>query len=262
MFRFLEHNDCVELAAYKGCDIEKMIIPAEYNGKPVTRVGEGCFFNHPEIISVSFPDKLASIGNSAFALCKGIEELILPDSIIEIEERAFRDCRSLKRVVMPKHLKVLRAGLFAFCYLNPDAEIILPEELEEIEVHAFYCGGSFRLMIPENVKKIGIGAFYMGPEALTLLPYDNGWYLDWPYGEEVEFADGQIGIVTDYKELTSYCMDLEVTMENKKCNLFYPFINEIDYVFKKPESQRMMQDERKKVSAIEELYQSWQNGLL
>ena len=262
MFGFLEHKDYVELAVYKGNDIEQIIIPTEYNGKPVTRVGDGCFFDHPEIVNISFSDKITSIGHGAFALCKGIEELILPDSIIEIEDRAFRDCIGLKRIVMPKHLKVLRAGLFAFCYFQSDVEIILPEELEEIEVNTFYCSGLFKLVIPENVKKIGRGAFYWGPEAITSLPYDEGWYFDWPYGEEIEFADGQTGKVTDYKELINHCMALEITMKNKKCNIFYPCINDRDFVFKKPESQKMMQDERKNIADIEEIYQAWNNGLL
>ena len=262
MFDFLEQGDYVELSAYKGKDLKEIIIPTEYNGKPVTRVGNGCFFNHPEIVNVSFSDHITSIGNSAFALCEGIEELILSDSIIEIEEHAFRDCKGLKRVVMPKHLKVLRAGLFAFCNLPSDAEIILPEELEEIEAHAFYCSGSFKLVIPESVKNIGVGAFYWGPEAITSLPYDEGWYYDWPYGEEIVFADGQIGKVTDYIELTNHCMALEITMKNNTCNLFYPCINDRDYAFKKPESQKMMQDERKNIADIEEIYQAWNDGLL
>ena len=49
----------------------------------------------------------------------------------EIGVSAFRDCTGLNRVVMPKHLKVLSAGLFAFCHLNCDAEVVLPHEQEQ-----------------------------------------------------------------------------------------------------------------------------------
>ena len=98
--------------------------------------------------------------------------------------------------------------------------------------------------------------------AIYTIPYDEGWYFDWPYGEEIEFADGQTGKVTDYKELINHCMALEITMKNKKCNIFYPCINDRDFVFKKPESQKMMQDERINIADIEEIYQAWNNGLL
>lgn len=258
----ITENGSIELLRYRCFNQAEVIIPNEVEGRRVVRIGHDCFFDHPEIKSVSFPDSLLSIGENSFALCKGLQELALPDSITDIEPYAFRDCKGIKRVVMPKHLKVLRAGVFAFCHLNDNAEIELPDELEEIETHAFFSGGSFELVVPRSVKRIGIGAFNGGPEAITSLPYDKGWYLDWPYGEEVQFADGQIGKVTDYKELTNHCLALEVTMKNHKREVFYPCVNESDYVFKKTESQKMMVDERNNVSDLKETYQAWHNGLL
>ena len=260
-FVFVENNSSVVIKCL--CSSNTLVeIPPTVNNKPVSEIGHGCFFNHPEIKRVIFPNTIERIGEEAFALCCGLEELLLPDSITEIDVHAFRDCKGLKKVVMPKHLHVLRAGVFAFCYLQDDVVIELPNELEEIEAHAFYSGGSFKLVLPESVKRIGVGAFNWGPEVITSLPHDKGWYLDWPYGEEIKFADGQICKVTDYKYLIKQCMALEVTVNNQKHNLFYPCINERDYVFKNSESQKIMQDERKHVDDIEEIYQEWQNGLL
>lgn len=132
-----EYDNYVVLKQYLSNEIDLVEIPAKINNKNVTVVGDCCFFNHPEIIGVYFSSAIQSIGNAAFAYCKGISKLDLPDSIKKIGISAFRDCTGLNRVVMPKHLKVLSAGLFAFCHLNCDAEIVLPHELEEIDVHAF-----------------------------------------------------------------------------------------------------------------------------
>lgn len=262
MFGFLEHSESVELAKYIGNENESIIIPSEFNGKPVTRIGDDCFFNHPEIVSVSIPDTITSIGNSAFALCRGIKELILPDSINEIGIHAFRDCKGLKKVVLPLNLKVLKSGVFAFCYLR-EAEVILPEGLEIIEENAFYSGGcTTTIKIPDSVKEIKRGAFCYGPQIITSLPYDKGWYLCWPYSERVILANGEKGEITDVKSLKNNCELLEITAGNKKYQLFYPCVNEKDYVFESSKNQEMMEEEIKNNYGIEEIYQAWMNGLI
>lgn len=260
-----EYDNYVVLKQYLSNEIDLVEIPAKINNKNVTIVGDCCFFNHPEIIDVYFSSAIQSIGNAAFAYCKGISKLDLPDSIKEIGVSAFRDCTGLNRVVMPKHLKVLSAGLFAFCHLNCDAEVVLPHELEKIDVHAFYSGGFFELKIPDTVKRIAVGAFNGGPKVITSLPYDKGWYLDWPYGEKIVFSDGQEGIVSNITYVGIDCTNseiLEVTIGNKKQNIFYPSCGENVYKFENIHSQQMMQEDIKNYPEVEELYQAWLNGLV
>ena len=151
-------------------------IPAEIDGKPVTAIGESCFFGQKEMQKITFPETLRSIGGSAFALCKGLRELYIPDGVTEIGVHAFRDCRGLRRVELPANLKVLRHGLFAFCYLSDNAEILLPEGLEVIEGGVFWSAGFFKLVIPASVREIGKGAFYFGPKVITCLPEDDSWF--------------------------------------------------------------------------------------
>lgn len=163
MFKILENENTIEIQKYLVYDKFDVIIPYRINNTPVTKIGHDCFFNHPEIKSISFPETLTSIGENSFALCKGLRELILPDSITDIGAYAFRDCTGLKKVVMPANLKVLRTGLFSFCYfLDDDVEIILNEGLESIETRIFSGGGLgtyITLNIPKTVKCIAPGAF-------------------------------------------------------------------------------------------------------
>lgn len=262
-FVFVENKSSIILKCLLSRNI-LVEIPPTINNKPVSEIGHGCFFNHSEIKRVIFPNTIEIIGEEAFALCGGIEELLLPDSITEIGVHAFRDCKGLKRVVLSKQLRILRAGVFAFCYLNEDVEMELPDELEEIEAHAFYSGGSFKLLIPESVKRIGVGAFNWGPEVITSLPYDKGWYLDWPYGEKVILSDGQMGVISDIKEIMNGCEILEVNVSNNTRNVFYPCFNNIDFRFESDINQRIMKDSFAIANEkeLKETYQLWLDGLI
>lgn len=219
-FEIAEYENHIELDRFLSEGIELVEIPASINGKPVTTVGDDCFFNCADIKKVSIPESVEIIGAQAFALCKGITEMILPDSVTEIGHHAFRDCRGLKKVVLPKNLKVLSSGLFSFCYLH-DPEILLPERLEVIESGAFWSAGSFELVIPDSVKEIGVGAFNWGPHPITKLPENKGWYLQWPYGETVISFEAH-GRITDLHFLEGNCMLHEVTFEFDIKNFVYP----------------------------------------
>ena len=180
MFTIIENENDIEIQKYLVYDNPNVIIPSNINEKPVTRIGHDCFFNHPEIKTITFPETLTSIGDNSFALCKGLRELVLPDSITDIGAYAFRDCTGLKRVVMPANLKVLRTGLFSFCYfLDDDVEIVLNEGLETIETRIFSGGGLgtyITLNVPKTVKSIAPGAFNYGMKIITSLPYDENWF--------------------------------------------------------------------------------------
>lgn len=176
----ITENGCVELLRYCRFDQTEVIIPSKVEGDAIIRIGHDCFFDHPEIKAISFPASLLSIGENSFALCKGLRELVLPDSITDIGAYAFRDCTGLKKVVMPANLKILRTGLFSFCYfLDDDVEIVLNEGLETIETKIFSGGGLgtyITLNIPNTVKSIAPGAFNYGMKIVTSLPYDEKWF--------------------------------------------------------------------------------------
>ena len=219
-FGIIEHNDSIELGRLLSEEIEIIEIPENVNGKPVTAIGDDCFFNCTSVKKISIPESIVTIGAQAFALCKGLTEMVVPDSVTEIGHHAFRDCTGLKKVVLSKNIKVLSSGLFSFSYLL-DPEVILPEGLEVIESGAFWSAGYFDLVIPDSVKEIGIGAFNQGPHPITKLPEDKGWYLQWPYGETVVSSDCD-GKITDIHYLEEGCMLHEATFESEIKNFVYP----------------------------------------
>lgn len=263
-FRVSQSNSGTTLLHHLSDDIANVEIPAEIDGKPVTVIGEGCFFCHREIKSVVFPPCLESIGHSAFALCSGIHELIIPDSVTEIGPHAFRDCTGLRggRVVLSSGLSRLDVGIFAFCYMN-DVDIILPPHLKVIEAHAFYSAGYFPLRIPEGIEEIQTGAFAQSAAQIeSPIPIEKRWFLDWPGGKEIVDSNGAVGIISDVRPATCGCLILTADMNDGPKDYFYPSVGEPSFSFTDPLTQKHMEEDLSKNSDAKDLYRAWQRGLL
>lgn len=83
--------------------------------------------------------------------------------------------------------------------------------------------------------------------------------------KKIVFSDGQEGIVSNITYVGIDCTNseiLEVTIGNKKQNIFYPSCGENVYKFENIHSQQMMQEDIKNYPEVEELYQAWINGLV
>lgn len=220
VFAIEEHLDHIELCSFLSSEVEHVEVPSKLHGKPITVIGLYCFFDCEGMKSVSLPEGIIKIEDQAFAMCKGLTELIIPNSVASIGAFAFRDCRNLRRVVLPKGLRRLPQGAFSFCYLK-DPEIVLPDGLEIIEKGAFWSAGVFDLRIPDSVKVIGVDAFNHGPRPITSKPEEKGWYMEWPYGKTVLCSSVE-GIITDIHYLQDSCrLHIVKTAEGEK-TVFYP----------------------------------------
>ncbi|HBI85294.1 MAG TPA: hypothetical protein DDX71_03255 [Ruminococcus sp.] len=259
-FAVCENDTGITLLKCLDNQTEQFRIPAEIGGRPVTVIGEGCFMDLRKLTEVIFPETLREIGVQAFALCKSLRRVILPDSVTEIRACAFRDCRGLEKVRLSPNLRRLRAGVFGFCCLT-DPEFEIPEGLEIIEEHAFYDAGYFTLHLPDSVRGIGRGAFHYGPKAVTRLPYDKGWYLDFPYGEMLRFADGTEGTVIGYNDGGYGCLILQAECGGKQIKAFYPCAGG-EYTFADEKSQARMNRYAKELTHTEQQYQMFLNGYL
>ena len=111
--------------------ITEFEVPATFNGKPVTVIGE-----------CSFSD------------VRTLEKIIIPSSVVEIERAAFINCHALTDVELSEGLKIIGESAFSSC-ITLEA-ITLPATVESIGDNAFlYCYEFKSLELPESVTSIG-----------------------------------------------------------------------------------------------------------
>ena len=125
-FALINDEDAYMITGFDKTQGGKLIIPAEYEGKPVV-----------EVIDLSFCDKLTSV--------------VLPDTIAKIDNTAFSGCVNLKRVKMPYFLRTLGNAVFSMC--SSLTQIELPPFIEEIGLCIFQgCDSLTQISMAEDLK--------------------------------------------------------------------------------------------------------------
>ena len=95
-----------------------------------------------DLLGITLPAGLETIGDSAFFSCDGFTEISLPDSLLSIGNKAFSGCTGFTEITFPQNLK--RIGYSAFADCANITTLYLPASLEEIGRDAFLgCGELF-----------------------------------------------------------------------------------------------------------------------
>ena len=171
-----------------------IVIPAEYRGLPVKRIGAEAFAGCSALKSVTLPAGLDSIGRAAFSGCDGITDITLPfvgayagdadgrlgyifgDPLngnenvpaslrtvvltggTQIPARAFEECSNLGGVTLPAGLESIGERAFAGC--SALEGIVFPGSLRTIGEEAFAnCRMLEQITLPEGLESIGVRAF-------------------------------------------------------------------------------------------------------
>ena len=163
-----------------------IVIPATvmHDGEKytVTKIGKDAFRKCSELISVSIPNSvktmgsyafsessnltsvtigssLTNIGYAAFWKCSGLVSMTIPNSVTKIEDFAFQYCNGLTTITIGSN--VTSIGYVAFGDCTSLTSLVLPASLKEIGDHAFHnCSGLTSVAIPEGVVSIGQSSFY------------------------------------------------------------------------------------------------------
>lgn len=130
-----------------------------YEGKEytVTAIGQGAF-SQRDITSITFPNSITSIGNSAFVYCKQLNSIVLPEKLTVIGDMCFASCESLRRVVIPEGVTLIDNSAFNSCH-SLDS-LIIPNSVTRIEDWAFaLCKGLTYVEMSRGLTYVGRGAF-------------------------------------------------------------------------------------------------------
>jgi len=92
-----------------------VVIPVEYNGLPVTEIAAFGFYNYTGLKSITIPDSVINIDNSAFNNCSGLTSIILPGSVTWIGASVFAGCSVLMSILIPDSVTQIDTGAFYNC---------------------------------------------------------------------------------------------------------------------------------------------------
>ena len=168
------------------CTDKELIIPSEYNAKPVTSIGYRAFYNYSSRRSVTIPDSVTSIGGYAFEDCTGLTTVNwnatactsagsldypifkgcsnlatvnIGDNVKIIPSYAFFNCKGLENITIPDSVTSIGEGAFSYCMVGLK-NIKIPNSVTSIGDYAFYsCRELTSVTIPDSVTSIGEEAF-------------------------------------------------------------------------------------------------------
>ena len=152
---------------YSGDFVIYNFIPINGNAYFVTKIADSAF-EGSTITSLTLGKYIDSIGESACANCKTINEFYSNEKLAYIGNNAFNGCSNLSKVLFSDSLTYIGNGAFDGC--SNLSEVLLPENLTYIGDRAFKsCKLQEELSIPSSVVSIGKAAF-MGTKISTLKP--------------------------------------------------------------------------------------------
>ena len=138
----------IEITGYSG-SAENIVIPAQIDGKSVTRIGNNAF-EKSSAKEIVIPDSVTEIGSQAFSGCGKLTGVSIPNSVTMIRDRAFFDCNSLASITIPD--SVTDIELQAFCNCTSLKSVTIPASVTDIGDEAF--GYYFNDIDESEIKKV------------------------------------------------------------------------------------------------------------
>ena len=129
------------------------------------------FYGCKNMIQITIPDTVTTIGQQAFAGCISLESVTLPPALTTIEVQMFQGCKSLSSVIIPESVTVISNYAFGGC--TALEEITIPDSVENLNAGAFDgCTALKEITIPDSVENLISGAF-SGCTGLTEVTFEN-----------------------------------------------------------------------------------------
>ncbi len=120
-----------------------IIVPEKIGDDRVTEIGDWAFSPHQDrtreqtsefrktITSITLPNGLKKIGESAFRCLVSLQSVNIPKTVRYIGEDAFQDCNLLKRIIVPEGVRYIDANAFSVQNGRGELEYVeLPSTLE------------------------------------------------------------------------------------------------------------------------------------
>ena len=149
-----------------------VVIPTEYNGKPVTQIGWDSFRGCQILRSVTIPEGITGIHSFTFFDCNNLEIVHLPKSMRNFHGSCFASCNSLKEVTVDPDNPwfcsvdgvVYTKDQKELVFYPPgkeDVEFVIPEGCLVVDRNAFaYCENLKRIIVSTTVTDISYESIF------------------------------------------------------------------------------------------------------
>ncbi len=159
-----------------------VVIPSEYNGLPVTKIGKS-FMRNAKIKSVTIPDSVKYIEEGAFKNCSKLKSVTIPNGVISIGDDAFFGCDKLESVTVSD--SVIRVGNDAFSQCEKLTDVTLSENI-------IYLGENAFGQIPADTSFVTFADAYT---EIGGVYYVGNWVADADISiTKAEIREGTVGI--------------------------------------------------------------------
>ena len=212
---FLLTKDGKTLVAVPG-GLKSVTIPDS-----VVSIGESAFSGCSGLESVTIPNGVTNIGASAFSGCSGLTSMTIPDSVTNIGYAAFGGCSGLTSVTIPD--SVTRIGREAFFRCSGLTGVIFAGDAPSVDNYTFYRVGSsctayvkkgstgWGVEIPGTWN--GINIQYLTPEVALAVANEAGSgtvELDGELPNGIEVASG-VTVVAKGENLNAGALSAKIT---------------------------------------------------
>ena len=152
----------------------------------VLSIRDGAFSICSRLTSVTIPNSVTSIGNSAFLSC-GLTSLTIPNSVTYIGNSAFRSCTGLTSVVISNSITSINDFTFYGCVGLTSVNI--PNGVTYIGNSAFRECRLTSVVIPNSVTYIAYSAFCSCTELTDITISSNATYIGaWAFQDCVKIT--------------------------------------------------------------------------
>ena len=160
----------------------------------VVALGESAFADCGSLTDVTIPDNVTTIEMNAFANCSSLEKVIIPDSVTALASGAFYGCNSLKNITIPESVTEIKLyykgkGLFEGC--SSLTSVTIPNSLTQINDKMFKnCSSLTDIVIPDSIKSIGREAFRECSSLENITLSDGVEFIGGKYGDDSQVLYG------------------------------------------------------------------------
>ena len=148
-FKLNEDEMSDAVSGIGSCTDTDIVIPAEYDGLPVTSIGDWAFGKCSRLTNITVPDSMTSIGDNAFSGCRSLTGITIPNGVTSIGCSTFFDCKNLTNITIPSGVTSIES--YAFCYCENLTNIAVPSGVTSIGDQAFSdCDGLVQITVEKG----------------------------------------------------------------------------------------------------------------